>query len=93
MIGRLYAIFATLPGLMRIGLLIVLAGGMLDGIYHTLPLPWAAFVDVYLGSSGWALHLMILIGMVTTMTGIFLSRSSLQSNRHRRTGRSKANQH
>ena len=82
MLQRLSTGFKTLPGLMRLGLLLVCAGGVLDGLYHSLPLHWAARIDTYLGQSGWPLHLLILIGMATTMVGLFAGRASLQADRH-----------
>jgi hypothetical protein len=75
MIGRLYTGFATLPRLMRIGLLIVLVGGVLDLLYHMLPPQWAATVDLYLGHNGWPLHVIALVGMVTTLVGIFAGKA------------------
>jgi hypothetical protein len=95
MLGRLYTGFATLPWLMRIGLLIVLAGGVLDLIYHSLPLPWAVTVDLYLGHNGWPFHLLALIGMATTLGGIFAGRSELHASHNRRaeTERSHAIEH
>jgi hypothetical protein len=95
MFGRLYTGFATLPGLMRIGLLIVLAGGVLDLLYHTLPPQWAATVDRYLGHNGWPLHVVALLGMATTLVGIFVGRSSLHAGRkrHAATERSPAIKH
>ncbi len=83
MVGRLRTGFATLPGLMRIGLLIVVAGGALDVLYHTLPQQWAATVDLYLGDNGWPLHVVALLGMATTLVGIFAGRSSLPAGRTR----------
>ena len=85
MLGRLHTGFAALPGLMRIGLLIVLAGGVLDLFYHTLPPTWAATVDLYLGHNGWPLHVVALLGMVTTLAGIFAGRASLPAGRTRHT--------
>jgi hypothetical protein len=93
MLERLYAGFTALPGVMRIGLLLVFAGGVLDGCYHTLPLHWAARVDTYIGQSGWPLHLLILIGMATTMVGLFAGRASLRASRHRHVERSTASKH
>jgi hypothetical protein len=84
MLGRLYTGFITLPWLMRIGLLIVMAGGVLDAIYHSLPLQWAMTVDMYLGHNGWPFHLVALIGMATTLVGIFAGRSVLRENHSRR---------
>ena len=83
MIGRLHTGFATLPRLMRIGLLIVLAGGALDLLYHALPPQWAATVDLHLGHDGWPLHVVALVGMVMTLVGIFAGRSSLHAGRTR----------
>ena len=83
MFGRLHAGLATLPGLMRIGLLIVLAVGALDLLYHTLPQQWAATVDMYLGHNGWPLHVVALLGMATRLVGIFAGRSSLPAGRKR----------
>ena len=83
MVRRLRTAFATLPGLMRIGLLIVLAGGALDLLHHTLPPQWAATVDIYLGHNGWPLHVVALLGMATTLVGIFAGRSSLHAGRTR----------
>ena len=76
-------------------LLIVLAGGALDLLYHTLPLQWAATVDMYLGHNGWPLHVVALIGMATTLVGIFAGRLSLYSGhkRHAETERSSAIEH
>jgi hypothetical protein len=84
--------FATLPGFMCIGLLIVVAGGALDLLYHTLPHQWAATVDLYLGLNGWPLHVVAMMGMATTLVGIFAGRSSLHAGRkrHAQTERSSA---
>ncbi|HEX6292085.1 MAG TPA: hypothetical protein VFZ66_23055 [Herpetosiphonaceae bacterium] len=80
MVERLHAGFATLPGLMRVGLMMVLAGGGLGLLYHTLPLAWAAAVDGYLGHDGWSLHAVALPGMAMTLVGIFAGRASLPTD-------------
>ena len=87
MLGRLYTGFTTLPRLMRIGLLIVAAGGALDLLYHTLPPQWAATVDLYLGHNGWPLHVVALLGMATTLARIFAGRLSRHAG-HTRHGES-----
>jgi len=80
---------------MRIGLLIVVASGALDLLYHTLPPQWAATVDLYLGRDGWPLHLVALLGMATTLVGIVAGRFSLHADRmrHAATERSSASEH
>jgi hypothetical protein len=92
MLGRLHTVFAGLPALMRIGLLIVLAGGALDILYHVLPAHSTAIVDTYLGQGAWFIHLVALVGMATTMVGIFAARLALATShiRHAKTERSHA---
>ena len=76
MVQRIFILFTELPGLMRLGVLILVIGGALDVLYHTAPPVWAIQLDVVLGPDGVVAHLMTLFGMVVTLLGLFARRAS-----------------
>jgi hypothetical protein len=76
MVQRIFILFTELPGLMRLGVLILVIGGTLDVLYHTAPPVWAIQLDVVLGPDGVIAHLMTLFGMVVTLVGLFARRAS-----------------
>ncbi|HEU5097502.1 MAG TPA: hypothetical protein VFU22_00550 [Roseiflexaceae bacterium] len=76
MVLRIFILFMELPGLMRLGVLILAIGGVLDLLYHAAPPGWALQLDVVLGSDGVVAHLMTLLGMVVTLLGLFAHRAS-----------------
>lgn len=88
MLRRLHTAFSELPSLMRLGLLIVLAGGTLDVLYHALPMQAAVIATAYLGQGAWSIHLVALIGMAITMGGVFRFSLAVSRIRHTRTKRS-----
>jgi hypothetical protein len=79
MVQRIYTFFTELPGLMRLGVLILAIGGVLDVLYHAAPPIWAMQLDVVLGSNGVAAHLMTLFGMVVTLLGLLVHQASARS--------------
>ena len=76
MAQRIFILFTELPGLMRLGVLILVIGGGLDLLYHAAPPIWAVQLDVVLGPEGVIAHLMTLLGMVVTLLGLFAHRAS-----------------
>jgi hypothetical protein len=70
---------------MRLGLLIVGAGGALDLLYHALPMQAAAIADTYVGQGAWSMHLVALVGMALTIIGIFAGRNRLKTSQIQRT--------
>jgi hypothetical protein len=76
MIQRIFILFTELPGLMRLGVLILAIGGALDVLYHAAPPVWAMQLDVVVGPDGVIAHLMTLFGMVVTLVGLFAHRAS-----------------
>ena len=76
MAQRIFILFTELPGLMRLGVLILAIGGTLDVLYHAAPPGWAIQLDVVLGPDGVIAHLMTLFGMVVTLLGLFARRTS-----------------
>ncbi len=70
----------ALPGLMRLGLLILIVGGALDIVYHTAPQAWMGTLNLYLGYEGSRAHLVTFIGMALTLVGV-LMRSRLPAVR------------
>ena len=71
MVQRIFILFTELPGLMRLGVLILAVGGGLDLLYHAAPPLWAMQLDGYLGLDGVGAHLLTLFGMVVTLLGLF----------------------
>src|SRR5689334_25350613 len=67
MVQRIFILFTELPGLMRLGVLILAIGGTLDLLYHAAPPVWAIQLEVVLGSDGVIAHLMTIFGMVVTL--------------------------
>lgn len=65
-----------LPRVMLVGLLILIAGGTLDLLYHAAPASWASVLDVYLGHEGMRAHLVTLAGMIVTLFGVFTRRTA-----------------
>ena len=78
MTQRIFSLFTELPGLMRLGVLILAAGGALDLLYHAAPQAWAMQLDGYLGSDGVGAHLLTLLGMVVTLLGLFARQASVR---------------
>ena len=76
MAQRIFMLFTELPGLMRLGVLILVIGGGLDVLYHAAPPGWAIQLDVVLGPDGVIAHLMTLFGMVVTLLGLVARRAS-----------------
>ena len=76
MAQRIFMLFTELPGLMRLGVLILAIGGTLDLLYHAAPPGWTMQLDGYLGSDGVGAHLLTLVGMVVTLLGLFARRAS-----------------
>ena len=76
MAQRIFMLFTELPGLMRLGVLILVIGGGLDLLYHAAPPGWAMQLEIVLGSNGVGAHLMTLFGMVMTLVGLFARRAS-----------------
>ena len=76
MAQRIFILFTELPGLMRLGVLILVIGGTLDVLYHAAPPGWAIQLDVVVGPDGVIAHLMTLFGMVVTLVGVFAHRAS-----------------
>jgi hypothetical protein len=74
MVERIFVLFIALPGLMRLGVLILAIGGMLDLLYHAAPPGWALQMDGYLGADGVGAHVVTLLGMVVTLLGVFAHR-------------------
>jgi hypothetical protein len=76
MAQRIFTLFTELPGLMRLGVLILAIGGALDLLYHAAPPGWTMQLDGYLGTDGVGAHLLTLVGMVVTLLGLFARRAS-----------------
>ena len=76
MAQRIFILFKELPGLMRLGVLILAVGGTLDLLYHAAPPVWAMQLDVVVGTDAVIAHLMTLFGMVVTLVGLFTHRAS-----------------
>src|SRR3954467_5400293 len=76
MVQRIFILFTELPGLMRLGVLLLAIGGTLDVLYHAAPPGWAVQLDVVVGSDGVVAHLLTLFGMVVTLVGLFAHRAS-----------------
>ncbi len=72
MLRRVRRELAGLPGLMRLGLLILIVGGALDIVYHTAPPAWMNTLNFYLGSEGSRAHLVTFIGMALTLAGVLM---------------------
>ena len=71
MVQRILILFTELPGLMRLGVLLLAIGGTFDLLYHAAPPGWAVQLDVVVGSDGVVAHLLTLFGMVVTLVGLF----------------------
>jgi hypothetical protein len=76
MAQRIFTLFTELPGLMRLGVLILAIGGALDLLFHATPPGWTMQLDGYLGTDGVGAHLLTLLGMVVTLLGLFARRAS-----------------
>jgi hypothetical protein len=74
MTERIFVFLMGLPHIMRLGLLILVIGGMLDLLYHAAPPGWALQMDGYLGADGVGAHLLTLLGMVVTLLGLLAHR-------------------
>ena len=76
MAQRIFILFTELPGLMRLGVLILAIGGTLDLLYHAAPPVWAMRLDIVVGTEAVIAHVMTLFGMVVTLVGLFARRAS-----------------
>ncbi len=56
MLRHLLNQLAGMPGLMRLGLLLLALGGSLDVLYHVVPADWANRLSEYLGEEGFLAH-------------------------------------
>jgi hypothetical protein len=65
--SRVREAFVQLPPLVRVGFLIVVAGGVIDVGYHLLLSGAGGGVD----RVGYAGHLVTLVGMVVSLVGVF----------------------
>jgi hypothetical protein len=65
--ARVTQAFLQLPVLVRVGFLIVVAGGVIDFGYHLLLSGAGGGVD----RVGYAGHLVTLVGMVVSLVGVF----------------------
>jgi hypothetical protein len=74
MVERIFELFTALPALMRLGVIILAIGGLLDLFYHAAPPGWALQMDGYLGTDGMGAHVVTLLGMVVTLLGLFARR-------------------
>ncbi len=73
--------YLSLPGLMRLGLIILLIGAALDMFYHLAPASWVDTATVLLGRDGYNAHLVTLVGMLVMMTGLFQGIWSIRMQR------------
>ncbi len=69
---RLWREVTGLPWLMRVGLAILVVGGVLDVTYHTAPAGWHTMLNIYLGSDGYYAHLTTLVGMILTLSSVLI---------------------
>lgn len=76
MVRRLLDEIVGMPRLMRLGLLVFALGGLLDMLYHAVPVDWAIRLSVYLGEEGILAHGITFIGMVLTLSGLFVRKPS-----------------
>jgi hypothetical protein len=83
MARRSISLVSAFPPLMRVGLLILVAGGTLDLLYHAAPMAWAMELDQYLGEHGAGAHVVTLVGMVVTLLGLPIRRRSAHATRGR----------
>ncbi len=63
--------YVSLPGLMRLGLVILLIGAALDMFYHLAPAAWVGTAEIILGRDGYNAHLVTLVGMLIMIAGLF----------------------
>ena len=84
MLRNVWHMFHGLPGLMRIGLLLLAAGGSLDIIHHTAPLASTMHLRDYPSGDELLAHVVTLAGMVVTLLGLLMR----PSRRHAGHGRS-----
>ena len=78
MTQRVIRSISALPLLMRLGLLILVAGATLDLVYHAAPMTWAMALDPYVGVHGSGAHGVTLVGMIVTLLGLPFRRLSEQ---------------
>ena len=79
MVQRIFILFTDLPGLMRLGMLTLAAGGAADLLYHAAPVGWAVYLGRYLGMHGAGAHVLTLLGMVVTLLGLLVRRAPTQT--------------
>ena len=59
-----------LPPMVRLGLALVLAGGLGDGAFHLLASPLPPALDALLGADGGRAHLLTFFGMLVAVLGL-----------------------
>jgi hypothetical protein len=73
--------FAHMPILLRAGLILFAVAGSLDLLYHTLEaMAWRAAtmaLETIVGEDAYPVHVMLFIGMVLILLGIFSIRGSM----------------
>jgi hypothetical protein len=79
MTQRIIFLVSALPPVMRMGVLILAAGGTLDVLYHAAPAGWAIGLDNYLGAQGTGAHVVTLLGMVVTLLGLPVRRAPVRA--------------
>lgn len=77
MTQRIVFLFLALPLVMRVGVLILVAGGSLDLLYHVAPLAWTVDLDRHLGAQGMGAHILTLVGMIVTLLGLPVRRAQI----------------
>ena len=68
--------FLSLPGIMRLGLLMLACGATLDLAFHAAPPGWSMDLQQYLGQHGEDAHLVTLLGMIMTVVGVPFRRAA-----------------
>ena len=79
MAQRIIALVLALPPVMRMGMLVLAAGGAMDLLYHAAPPGWAVGLDSYLGRDGAGAHIVTLLGMIVTLLGLPIRRPTAQT--------------
>ncbi len=74
MVRRTRTALGSLPGLLRLGLLVLIAGGTMDSVAHAAPLAWTSTLPVSLHAIAHGAHLVTLLGMLLTSVGIVVGR-------------------
>ena len=63
-----------MPRLLRAGLMVFAASGAIDLVYHSAPINVQESLSPYLGHEAHAVHVMIFIGMLLILIGVFATR-------------------